>query len=63
MIFARQTTVYCQVVLFAAILSLSSLINAAAVGSLDPRNTAPAPISIPPSQEFGKWRRSDLGQC
>ncbi|KAF8862071.1 acid protease [Acephala macrosclerotiorum] len=59
MIFAQQTTVNCQVVLFAAILSLSCLINAVAAASLDSRNAAPAPISIPPSQEFdgddGPW--------
>ena len=61
MLLARQTDVYCQVLPFATIFSLSCLINAAVAGSLDPRNTAPSPISISPSQEFGKWRRTVLG--
>ncbi|CZR60088.1 uncharacterized protein PAC_09983 [Phialocephala subalpina] len=59
MLLARQTDVYCQVLPFATIFSLSCLINAAVAGSLDPRNTAPSPISISPSQEFdgddGPW--------
>ncbi|KAE8446630.1 hypothetical protein EG329_011823 [Mollisiaceae sp. DMI_Dod_QoI] len=58
MLHARRTVVLHKVILASALL-LPHLVESTTAGSLNPRIAIPAPISIPPSQEFdgddGPW--------